>query len=288
MAHSRAIIVLGMHRSGTSAFARGMAALGVYLGDNFLDAQEDNPTGYWEDKGIFELNERILAAMGLKWTDATLIDDNSWKLEAVQALRTEAIDYLRKKLAIRPVWGFKDPRTVRLLPLWRSVFEELGTDDRYLIAIRNPLSVAASLAYRNGIDQAPAHVLWLAYMVPYLSEIAARPFTAADYDLLMSDPAGQLERIAAMLELPLGEESRAEILRFSDEFLDLELRHNKWGRYDFPMNPAVTPHAREAYLWLEALATDRVGPDLKQFWSAWERIRGAVNRLLTESAAAAR
>jgi hypothetical protein len=286
MSHSRAIIVLGMHRSGTSAFARGMAALGVYLGDNFLDAQEDNPTGYWEDKGIFDLNERVLAAMGLNWTDAALIDDKSWKLEAVQALRIEATDYLGNKLAIRPVWGFKDPRTIRLLPFWRSVFEELGADDRYLIAIRNPLSVAASLAYRNGIDQAPAHVLWLAYMVPYLSEIASRQFVAADYDLLMIDPSGQLERIARTLELPLGEESRSEIVRFRDEYLDPDLRHNKWSRYDFPMNPAVTPLAREAYLWLEALATDRVGPDLKQFWSAWERLRGAVNRLLTESAAA--
>jgi hypothetical protein len=286
MADSRATIVLGMHRSGTSAFARGMAALGVYLGDNFLDAQEDNPTGYWEDKGIFDLNERILAAMGLKWTDAAVIDDTSWKLEAVQALRAEASEYLRNKLAIRPVWGFKDPRTVRLLPFWRSVFQDLGTDDRYLIAIRNPLSVAASLAERQGMDQATSHVLWLAYMVPYLSEVAARPFVTADYDLLMSDPAGQLERIARALELPIGEEPRAEIARFSSDFLDPDLRHNKYGRYDFPMNPAVTPLAREAYLWLEALATDRVGPDLKQFWTAWERIRGAVIRLLGDSAAA--
>ncbi len=286
MPNSRAIIVLGMHRSGTSAFARGMATLGVYLGENFLDAQEDNPTGYWEDKGIFDLNERVLAALGLKWTDATLIEDTSWKLEAVQALRAEATDYLRSKLAIRPVWGFKDPRTVRLLPFWRPVFHDLGTDDRYLIAIRNPLSVAASLADRQGMDQATSHILWLAYMVPYLNEIAAQPFLAADYDLLMSDPAEQLERIAAALELPIGEDSRAEIAHFSDDFLDPELRHNKYGRYDFPMNPAVTPLAREAYLWLEALATDRVGPDLKQFWSAWKRIRGAVNRLLADSAAA--
>jgi hypothetical protein len=286
MPDSRAIIILGMHRSGTSAFARGMAALGVYLGENFLEAQDDNPTGYWEDKGIFDLNERVLAAMGLKWTDTALIDDASWKLAAVQALRRQAIDYLRNKLAIRPVWGFKDPRTARLLPFWRSVFQDLDADDRYLIAIRNPLSVAASLADRQGMDQATAHVLWLAYMVPYLSEIAARPFVAADYDLLMSDPAGQLERIASTLELSIDDEQRADVARFSKDFLDPDLRHNKYGRYDFPMNPAVTPLAREAYLWLEALATDRVGPDLKQFWSAWERIRGAVVRLLTDSGAA--
>jgi O-antigen biosynthesis protein len=275
-----------MHRSGTSAFARGVAALGVYLGENFLDAQDDNPTGYWEDKGIFDLNERVLAAIGLTWTDTALIDDVCWKLESVQALRTEAINYLRSKLAIRPVWGFKDPRTVRLLPFWRSVFLDLDADDRYLIAIRNPLSVAASLAERQGMDQATSHVLWLAYMVPYLNEIATRPFVAADYDLLMSDPAEQLDRIASALELSIADEQTIEIASFVSDFLDPDLRHNKYGRYDFPMNPAVTPLAREAYLWLEALATDRVGPDLKPFWSAWERIREAVVRLLADSAVA--
>ncbi len=283
MTDSRAIIVLGMHRSGTSAFARGLAALGVYLGENFLDAQDDNPTGYWEDKGIYDLNERALAAMGLKWTAARLIDDAKWKLDAVQALRAEAIDYLRRKLAIRPVWGFKDPRTVRMLPFWRSIFQDLDADDRYLIAIRNPLSVAASLAERQGMDQGTAHLLWLAYMVPYLSEITTRPFVASDYDLLMSDPIEQLERIANSLELPIADEQRTEIASFSSDFLNPDLRHNKYGRYDFPMNPAVTPLAREAYLWLEALATDRVGADLKQFWTAWERIRGAVIRLLADS-----
>jgi O-antigen biosynthesis protein len=273
-----------MHRSGTSAFARGMAALGVYLGEDFLDARDDNPTGYWEDKGIFDLNERVLAAIGLKWTDTALIDDASWKLEAVRALRAEATDYLRNKLAIRPVWGFKDPRTARLLPFWRAVFKDLDADDRYLIAIRNPLSVGASLADRQGMDQATSHVLWLAYMVPYLNEIATQPFVAADYDLLMSDPAGQLERIAGALELSIEDGQWAEIASFSNDFLSPDLRHNKYGRYDFPMNPDVTPLAREAYLWLEALATDRVGNDLSQFWTAWERIRGATIRLLSEAA----
>ena len=64
MSWSRAIVVVGMHRSGTSAVVRGLKALSVFLGRNFLDAQPENPTGYWEDKGIVELNERVLKALG--------------------------------------------------------------------------------------------------------------------------------------------------------------------------------------------------------------------------------
>jgi hypothetical protein len=64
---TRAVLILGMHRSGTSAFARSMQALGVYLGTNFLDTKPDNPTGYWEDRNICALNERLLGVFGLEW-----------------------------------------------------------------------------------------------------------------------------------------------------------------------------------------------------------------------------
>ena len=67
-----------MHRSGTSALTRGLQMLGVYLGNDFLSPQPDNPTGYWEDRKICELNERLLAAFGLKWEDVALIDDARW------------------------------------------------------------------------------------------------------------------------------------------------------------------------------------------------------------------
>ena len=68
-----------MHRSGTSALARGLQMLGVYLGNDFLSPQPDNPTGYWEDKNICELNERLLAVFGLRWEDVALIDDARWR-----------------------------------------------------------------------------------------------------------------------------------------------------------------------------------------------------------------
>ena len=52
--------------------------LGVYLGNDFLCAKPDNPTGYWEDRNIYEINERLLAVLGLKWEDLGLIDDARW------------------------------------------------------------------------------------------------------------------------------------------------------------------------------------------------------------------
>lgn len=60
----RLVIVLGMHRSGTSALSRSLMALGLSLGQSLLDPQPDNPLGYWEDREIVAINEEVLASSG--------------------------------------------------------------------------------------------------------------------------------------------------------------------------------------------------------------------------------
>jgi hypothetical protein len=280
MLSSRAVLVLGMHRSGTSALARGLQALGVYLGNDFIDSKPDNPTGYWEDRTIYEINERLLAVFGLKWEEAALIDDARWEKPGVEALRTEAVAYLRSQFVCHPLWGFKDPRTIRLLPFWHSVLRSLEVDESYLLVIRNPRSVANSLIRRHGMDAVTAHLLWLAYVVPNLSMIANRPFIVADYDLVIADPRRELERIAQGLKIPLTDTSKAGIDQFASDFLDPNLRHSFFNISDFELDLNLPPLTREAYLWLRSLATDRTANDSPQFWSAWESSRKAVERLI--------
>ena len=280
MPSSRAVLVIGMHRSGTSALARGLQMLGVYLGNNFLDTRPDNPTGYWEDKNIYELNERLLAALGLKWEEVELIDDTRWHRPEVEVLLAEAVEYLRSQFLSHPLWGFKDPRTIRLLPFWQSVLRRLGVNESYLVVIRNPRSVAQSLLKRHGMDEITAHFLWLVYMVPYLSEIAGKPFIVVDYDLVMADPRQQIERIARGLKIPLDEGATAAIEQFTSDFLDPNLRHSFFKESDFDTNPRLRPLTREAYLWLRRIAEDRIATDSPRFWSAWESSRQILQGLV--------
>jgi hypothetical protein len=280
MPSSRAILVLGMHRSGTSALARGLQMLGVYLGNNFLSTRPDNPTGYWEDKNICELNERLLAALGLQWQDVAMIEDTRWHEPEVEALLDEAVEYLKSQFVSHPLWAFKDPRTIRLLPFWHSALRRLEVEERYLVVIRNPRSVALSLLERNGMDEITAHYLWLVYMAPYLSEIADRPFIVSDYDIVMADPSHQLERIARGLNIPFDDTNKACIEQFARDFLDPNLRHSYFKETDFDTNPKLRPLTREAYLWLRSMATDRIGTDSPKFWSAWKRSREAVQGLV--------
>jgi hypothetical protein len=242
MSWSRAIVVVGMHRSGTSAVARGLKALSVYLGRNFLDAQPENPTGYWEDKGIVELNERVL-----------------------KALRLEARRYLRRSFIEEPLWGFKDPRTLRLLPFWLRVFHESDVNDAYVLVIRNPSSVAASLFKRQGMQLETAQRLWLVYTLPYLEELASKPMVVVDYDLLMGDPRGQLERIARKLQLTA---TTGDVENFTCEFLDAKLRHTVFSPEEIDATSEVGRLTRDAYTLLYEVAADRRDVD-RDFWSAW-------------------
>jgi len=269
-----------MHRSGTSALARALQMLGVYIGENFLSARPDNPTGYWEDRYICDLNERLLAVLGLKWEDVALIDDGCWDGAEAKALQEEAVSYLESQFVSHALWGFKDPRTIRLLPFWHSVLRRLETDECYLVVIRNPRSVALSLQQRQGLDEITAHLLWLVYMVPYFREIADRRFIVTDYDMVIAEPRHQLERIARGLNIPLTESSKVGIEQFTSEFLDPELRHSFFKETDFDTNPMLRPLSRESYLWLRRMAEDRIAPDSTDFWTAWERSRQTLQGLV--------
>jgi hypothetical protein len=266
---SRAIVVIGMHRSGTSAVARGVAALGVYLGDDFLDAQPENPTGYWEDRKIVELNERLLKALNLTWDGVRPIDSRELRGWRMWRLRREALRDLRRRFLPQPLWGFKDPRTIRILPFWQRVFRDAGVDDAYVVVIRNPASIAASLHARGRMEIETAQRLWLVHMVPFLADIADKPFVVVDYDLLINDPRAQLQRIAERLQL--SPPDAAEIEHFCDGFLDPSLRHTVLTHDDIAASTQTGRRTRDAFLLLYDLASDQKTADA-QFWRAWNTI----------------
>ena len=233
-----------------------------------------------------QINERLLAVFGLKWEDVALIDDARWHDQAVEPLLVEAVQYLRSQFVNHPLWSFKDPRTIRLVPFWRAALHRLEIDECYLVVIRNPRSVANSLARRHGMNAVTAHLLWLVYVVPNLNLTAGRQFTVADYELVMAEPRGELERIARGLNIPLDDAGKAGIDQFAGKVLDSNLPHSFFNVSDFELDLNLPPLTREAYLWLRWLASDRTAIDSPEFWTAWERSRKAVRRLIARDSSA--
>ena len=119
---NKLIVVLGMHRSGTSVIARSLQVLGVGLGDNLQPTAADNPKGYWEDLDIIQLNIEMLNFLKNDWHFLTPIQSEDLDVLRRNGYFLRALEIIRKKMAAAPVFGFKDPRVAKLLPFWKEIF----------------------------------------------------------------------------------------------------------------------------------------------------------------------
>jgi hypothetical protein len=228
MSQKRIVVVLGMHRSGTSAIARGLKVLNVDLGDNLMPgAPGENEKGFWEDLDVYRLNEKLLAKMGSAWDQLRRIDVAPLCREEFAEDRFEASALIERKMRSSSVFGFKDPRTTILLPFWQCVFEDLGLKESYVIAVRNPLEVCESLRKRNGLEPSFSMALWLKYTWSAVEHSDGQQRVCVSYSNLLAEPAKELARIAAATGLPSATASSPAMIEFVSEFLSTELRHNR-------------------------------------------------------------
>lgn len=153
------LIVLGMHRSGTSALAGLCHKLGVSMGETFLEPTPENPRGYFEDIECTALHNRILAYFGLTWNTLCQLPNGWQHLPGVAPFASELSELIAQR-STNPIWGIKDPRLCRLLPLWLNVLNKMGISPHFLISIRNPYEVAESLAHRDDIGLHSSLLLW--------------------------------------------------------------------------------------------------------------------------------
>jgi O-antigen biosynthesis protein len=165
LAGSTALVVLGMHRSGTSALTGMLHHLGVALGEHLMPATQDNPRGYWEHADIVKVHERLMAALGWAWDDIRSLPPGFERSEPAQAAWAELTAILDRDFAGAPLWGVKDPRLCRVMPLWSALLTAERVTPCFLLALRHPLDVAASLAARDRIGVARGLLLWLGHLL---------------------------------------------------------------------------------------------------------------------------
>lgn len=255
MSTSKLIVVLGMHRSGTSAITRGLQVMGVELGARLMPpVAAVNAKGFWEDIDITELNVKILDALALDWHYISPITDDD-----IEKLRTEgyflkAVELLREKIGNAPVYGFKDPRVAKLLPFWKQVFAHYGLQTSYLIALRHPLSVAKSLAKRDGFDVRKSYWLWLEHTLTILANSANTRQIVVDYDRLMQSPQVELHRVAAAFQLPIDVRKLDD---YAESFLDKDLRNTIYQPEDLLRDKACPPLVYEIYTTMLDVASEK-------------------------------
>jgi hypothetical protein len=186
------ILVLGSHRSGTSLVTGLLAASGMTVGRDVLEAAPDNPKGFFESEPVWRAHEGILAAVGRDWTrpPATLPVD---RLDVGPL--TAAVASLQEQATHR--WGVKDPRTLFLLEAWMQVVPRV----QLIGVVRDPHAIAASIVTRNGLGADLA----LAVASAYTRRLAALHrhlgFPLVEFSSDRVAVLGRVKQLAPLLEL---------------------------------------------------------------------------------------
>lgn len=198
-AGGRAVLLCGMHRSGTSVMARLLGEMGCWLGsdDDLLAAHpEDNPEGYWERRDIYQAHVEFFRALDMDWDRIAGFGPANLAEPAATTLRERLAALLPDLDRHRP-WLLKDPRLSLLLPTWTG----LVSDASVVVAVRHPLAIAASLAAtpRGIFPTAMVLALWEKYLLRLLADLGDRPAVFVSYERLVAAPEAELGRLARLL-----------------------------------------------------------------------------------------
>ena len=219
-----ALLVVGMHRSGTSALTRVLNLRGAYLGTDLLESAFDNEAGFWENRHVVDFHERLLAALDSSWDDPRPLRQG-WLDEAfANGWEDELATLLGNQFGDAALWVVKDPRLCRLLPLWLKVLEHLDVEPKLVFATRHPSEVVGSLIRRNGLSAGAASLLWLRHLSEPLPHSDGMARCMVGYDELLQDWRSVAVRMACELDVewPVAVADCASAI---DAHLRRDLRH---------------------------------------------------------------
>lgn len=221
-----AVLVVGMHRSGTSATAGVLHHAGVDFGERLLPGRADNPKGFFEHEEVWQVHEDLLRRLGSSWDDLRPLPASWTTADACQDARQRIQALLSQEFGSAPCVGIKDPRLSRLFPLWHDVLRDASFDVRVVLAVRHPFEVARSLVARDGLSPSHALGLWLRYTLEAERVTRSVPRVVQDYGRLLANWRDEVLRLDQALKLglePLPAWRCAEI----EAFLDDGLRHQR-------------------------------------------------------------
>jgi glycosyltransferase involved in cell wall biosynthesis len=266
----RLVVVLGMHRSGTSAITRALEVLGVTIGENLLPSVDGiNAKGFFEDVDINSLNAEILRALGSDWHSLAKIEPEDIEVLNSGEYFLRATELLRKKTANTPIFGFKDPRVAKILPFWRQVFLHCQFNADFVLIVRNPLSVVRSLAKRDDLIPEKTYMLWLGHVLNSLAHTEEDRRVLIDYDYFLQEPKKNLKMIADRLDLKLDLQA---LQIYRSGFLDEGLRHTVFKSSDLTLDQTCPPLAQEVYSELLGACIDNKqldNPAFRKRTSLW-------------------
>jgi GT2 family glycosyltransferase/glycosyltransferase involved in cell wall biosynthesis len=205
-----------------------------------------NERGFWEPIEIVRLHDELMATAGTSWDDLGEFPAAWYESPAADSFVGRMADLVGANYGDAPLFVLKDPRLCRLVPFWQRVLERLEIRPGYVMPVRNPLEVAASLRKRNGFSASRSHLLWLRHVLDAERGTRGTSRSLVTYEALLADHQGTLGKIAGDLGISWPRDSHrawAEV----GEFLTDSLRHNRSSREDLARDERTTRWVGRTY-----------------------------------------
>lgn len=255
------VLILGMHRSGTSALTRLVSMLGATLPRNLLGSGEGNEAGHWEPARLIDYHDRMLSELNSAWYDWTPLDIKGASLQRRETIASDIAELVAEEYGAAPLIVVKEPRISRFAQFFSRVLVAAGYDLKVVVTFRNPLDVIDSLMARKSVwpadrDRADAALSWLIHMLE--SERAARsfPHVVVSYEASMADPSGSLRRLTETigLETPKAVDDIASDIK---GFINEAHRHHAHRPDEVPLDPQLSGWVADTYAALRDLEQGR-------------------------------
>ncbi|MDA8611462.1 hypothetical protein N9L18_01190 [Candidatus Pacebacteria bacterium] len=253
------VVVLGMHRSGTSLLAGVLNILGVDFGKKLIPPGEDNPKGFFENSSLVQANVDFLESFGLDMHGITGNLPATWLTEEKTKEFKEKIRRIIKLDFDGPqLFGFKDPRISILLPVYADVLEEMGIRTVFVVSERPNIEIAASLEKRGFLVSTgiKASKHFKDNINFYTRE---KTTSRVSFKNLLNSPIETIEKIKSDLKIEIKsyEESKEEL----KEFIDPKLKHHDMDDDEFVSGMISKVEIASEYTKEEVLKED--GEDIE-------------------------
>ncbi|MDQ3889413.1 MAG: sulfotransferase [Actinomycetota bacterium] len=254
----RLLLVVGLGRSGTSAFTSILGRLGFHVPQPEVRADETNPRGFGEPRWVVDFHARLMRERRV-----TVFDSRpaAWEATADAATDDAAFEELRSWLAVQFVGVdnvvVKDPRIAWFLPLWLRCGDDLGVATSFATMVRHPVEVVASARRSYGAWQSDASraAAWLNITLhaEWATRGAGRAFIR--YEDVLADWSREVSRTASLLDLPWLVDVAASRHPDVDAFVDPSLRRSSAGWEDVAIPPVLRALLETAWPRVSALAS---------------------------------
>jgi hypothetical protein len=277
------VLILGMHRSGTSALAGVLNKLGCELPEHTMPPSKNNAKGFFESTVVRDLNDDLLRSTGSSWDDFTAFHEDWLRSPQAGEFLERAVSVLQDEFGKASLFVLKDPRICRLVPFWTEALERFGCTIRRILTVRNPLDVGRSLHAKRSYSEPLSEMIWLRHVLDAERSTRGQPRFHTSFEQLMLGWESVANRAQESLGL-IWPKTMANVEFEVTRFLAGHLRHHEQPSSRVAANALLPIWLRKTYeilnTWAEAGETADHYPALDRIRAEFDTASRAFSRVV--------